>query len=197
MIQAFYRNLTMPHCRRMATAFAFAAGLISLPAVAQQAPQPGQQPAQPGQPAPRSEVFGDWTAICRARPDGSGENCVMGQTVSNQSDGGEARPLMQVVVGRLQETGGFGMRINIALAMGLTVPTGVSVGVDQNNPVQHPIQRCIPAGCEINIVLDQAQIAQFQRGVSGNITFQDFAGQPITLPFSLRGFTAAFNLVSS
>ena len=193
MLQAVYRNTPfVSHCRRLATALALASGLIGLPAAAQQAQQQPQQTA-PGQPASRSEVFGDWTTLCRARPDGSGENCVMGQTVSNQSDG-ESRPVMEVVIGRIQNTNTFGMRITLPL--GITLTGGAAIGVDQNAPQQHAFQRCIPSGCMIEFLLEQAQITQFQRGVSGNITFQDFSGQPITLPFSLRGFTAAFNLVS-
>ena len=193
MIQAFYRNsFSASRCRRLTAILGLAASLLGAPAAAQQAPQQPQQ-GQPGQPAPRSQVFGDWTTICRARPEG-GENCVMGQTVTNQSEG-EARPIMEVVVGRLQDGGGFGMRITLPL--GITLAGGATVGVDQNNPDQYAFQRCIPTGCQIDILLDEARVAQLQRGAQGSITFRDFSGQPVTLPFSLSGFTAAFNLVAS
>ena len=45
----------------------------------------------------------------------------------------------------------------------------------------------------MHIVLHEELLQSLKTGLVGRVTFQDAAGQPITVDFSLKGFTAALS----
>ncbi len=184
--------------RRLGAAALLALGALALAvptATAQQAqtqPQLPQQPgAQQGLPSDaRTQTHGDWTTVCRDNAQG-GENCIMVQGVTSNQSG---ERVMEVIVGRLRSSGQLGMVITLPLAISL--PPGATVGIDQAQPETYAFQRCLPTGCQIEMLLDETLIERMKRGSRGGVAFRDLSGQSITIPFSLTGFTAAFNVVA-
>lgn len=170
----------------LAPASVFAQQLQTQPGTPQQ-PGAGQQ----GLPSDaRTETHGDWTTVCRDRPEG-GENCIMVQGVTSNQSG---QRVMEVIVGRLRKSGQLGMVITLPL--GISLPPGATVGIDQAEPETYAFQRCLPTGCQIEMLLDDTIIERMKRGNRGGVAFRDLSGQSITIPFSLNGFTAAFNVVA-
>ena len=54
-------------------------------------------------------------------------------------------------------------------------------------------ERCLPDGCKFGLALEKDRLWTFKAGNAGRVVFQDAGGRNINVPFSLKGFTAAFN----
>ena len=65
--------------------------------------------------------------------------------------------------------------------------------VDANAPKALDLQTCDRTACYAETGLPAELVAAMQGGQKLNITFQNMQKQPVTLPMSLIGFTAAFD----
>lgn len=144
------------------------------------------QPAQP--PGPPPQVFGDWFLPCEPAPqEGSGPRCVLLQNVINQEN---QQPLMQVAVGFY---GRDRQRVVvIKLPLGVTLPPGIQMRIDESPAAAVPFQICRPDGCQAFIPLDEKLLAAMKAGIGGTVSFRDAGNRPVQLPVSLKGFTAGF-----
>ena len=175
-----------------------AAGLLLLAAAfvggAMQAQAQTQQaPAQPAQPAPGGEVFQDWTVRCDQNPSNAAAGgCFIYQNVVNKEN---QKAVMHIAIGYLSSD--QTPAAVITLPLGIRLPPGVAVQIDENQPNRVPIERCLPEGCKVQFRLDAAQVSSFKAGIAGKLTFQDAGGRAVAIPFSLKGFTAALNAIGS
>ncbi len=81
----------------------------------------------------------------------------------------------------------------ISLPIGVRLPPGISLWADDRKPWKFPFERCTPDGCQVRALLHEELLQSLKTGLVGRVTFQDAAGQPITVDFSLKGFTAALS----
>ena len=66
--------------------------------------------------------------------------------------------------------------------------------IDDGEPKRYPFSVCLPDGCQAHILIDDAMMAAFKKGVEGSVAFlRPPERRPIKVPFSLKGFTAAVN----
>ena len=133
------------------------------------------------------EVFQDWRVRCAEDPPNvaAGGCFIFQSVVSNETK----QPVMQIAIGFLPE--GDAPAVVITLPLGIRVAPGVLLQIDENEAVKLPFERCLPEGCKVQFRLDQQNMAAFKAGVAGKLAFQNGAGRNVTLPFSLKGFTAA------
>lgn len=134
------------------------------------------------------QVYKDWTVRCQPDPQNAAKDgCFIFQSVvDNQSK----KPIMAVAVGYLVSDKGPAAVFTVPL--GIRLPPGVQVQIDQNQSLKLPVERCMPDGCRIQFRLADTHIAAFKAGSGGTLTFQDVTGRNVAIPFSLSGFTAAF-----
>jgi invasion protein IalB len=75
----------------------------------------------------------------------------------------------------------------------------VIVKVDGGEELPGRIERCERRGCQVELLLDPKALAVLKNGREANVLFHiyDEQGVPkvVGVPFSLLGFTAAFNEV--
>lgn len=148
-------------------------------------------PAQSTTPAPDGATtvatHADWTVRCGANPQTQEEVCYMVQQVTSNDTG---RAVLQVAIGK------FGPDKRdvalVTLPLGVRLPPGIAIEVTGQEQRKRPFERCLRVGCQAQLALDAATIAEFKAGLDGRILFQDATGRTIALPFSLKGFTAAF-----
>ena len=165
---------------RGALAAALAAALIGPPGDARAQAQDGQ-------------VFQDWTVRCDENPgNAAAGGCYILQNVVNKET---QQPVMQFAIGRLKSDGSPVAVITVPL--GIRLPPGVAMQIDQQAPERMPVERCLPEGCKIQFRLSPEQIAAFKAGAGGQLTFQDVTGRSVPIPFSLKGFTAAIGALGS
>jgi len=133
--------------------------------------------------------FRDWTLRC-LQAEGQ-RRCEMIQAVEDPEDG---EPVLAMVVTR--EPGGARALAWIVLPLGLLLPPGVGLRVDQGETLRLPVRHCEPGGCLVPWELEQATLAALRGGVTLEVQAYDIDEQPVAIPVSLLGFTAAFEALS-
>jgi len=146
---------------------------------------------QPGQDA-KLERFQDWTVRCEARADqNNGEElCEMIQQVTIEETG---ETVMEVAVGFVPDRA---MPIALfTVPLGIRIPPGLQLRVDQNEAVRIEVELCGPDGCFASMSFDEPMLQQFRAGTGGTVQIRDPRGQSYDLPISMMGFTAALNRI--
>jgi invasion protein IalB len=165
---------------------------ISVAGLALSAPAAAQQPEQP-EPGPQmsdrvlKETHGAWEIHCVEGTDA----CVM-QQFGNTQDGKRA---MLVMVERLAGVEAQGQPVPAAMTvltpMGVWIPYGVRLKVDQGEVMPMPLMRCLGENCFARAPLRQQDVEMFKRGSQAKFEFVLTDG--VLVDLSLNGFTAAYN----
>jgi invasion protein IalB len=202
-------DLTLRRFSSLRAAFApwLLAGLLSLhapaPALAQasqapsgqapsgQAPQSAAPQPQTGAPPPGKhdgQQFQNWTLHCK-QAEGNSEYCEMHQRVVNK----KGERVLLAVVGRVKDFNDPGMLI--LLPLGIALPPGVFLQIDNGQRQPLEIKLCERQGCRIEMLLKPELLAQLKAGTKATITFYIYDQQgkqpQIDVPVSLLGFSAA------
>ena len=131
--------------------------------------------------------FKDWTVRCEAATDDKPRKCLIFQRLLLKE---QQKRLLDVAVGYLLDDKPAAFFV---LPLGVSLPGGVSVTVDDGQPVRLRYERCDGAGCVAPLALGQELIAALKGGRWARVAFFDPSGQEISVPVSLLGFTAGFN----
>jgi invasion protein IalB len=149
-----------------------------------QVPAAGQQQAQNQVLA---ATHGDWEIHCL---EGT-ETCAM-QQVGETAEGERA---LLVTVQRLAGVTAEGREVPAAITVntpvGVLIPYGVRVRVDEGNVAEVPLLRCLPDSCAARAPMADEAIAELKRG--SNATFAYFLQEEVLVEISLNGFTAAYD----
>jgi len=157
------------------------------PALAQATEAPESAEPEPG---PRDGLeFQDWRLRCEAATEQRPEFCEMHQRVVNQ----EGERVMLAVVGRLPNIDTPGLLF--VLPLGISLPPGAFLRIDQGEEEQVPVERCERQGCRIELLLDDELLARLKAGTRATVSFHVYDGQGqrprVDVPVSLLGFSAA------
>lgn len=82
--------------------------------------------------------------------------------------------------------------IMIQLPVGLFLPAGVTVQVDEGKPQQIVLQTCDLKGCYAGSPLSEETIAAMKAGKRFAVSFQNAGKENITIPFGLSNFAEAY-----
>jgi len=137
----------------------------------------------------------DWTVRCKMASQqafGSGDICEMYQQVDEQES---QQTVLEIVIGYPSE--GEQPVALFFLPLGIRLPPGVELRVDENEPVRFPIQLCSRNGCRADIELTSALVTQMRAGSEAVLVIADPQGRGVGLPLSLQGFSAALDDVQS
>ena len=158
--------------RLFASVFALVAFHVATPSAA--APTDGQQ-------------FKDWVAAC-PEVEGAGEvRCFIFQNLAVRESN---QPVLSIRIGYVR--GSEQPAALMTVPLGVFLPVGMEIRVDESEPTRIAYQVCNQGGCIAALPMDDARIAAFKAGQKANISFQDGRRQPVTVPVSLSGFTAGF-----
>jgi invasion protein IalB len=161
---------------------------------------PQQQEAPQGQSAPAEQTiserqFQDWMVRCGRRDEQGAEFCEMHQ----QRIDSEERTIMLVAVGQVPGTSDLGLLI--ILPLGILLPAGVTLQVDDGAEVPLQVDRCERQGCRIEMLLEPELMNRLKSGREAKVFFEahDPQGerQRLGVPISLLGFTAALNEIAA
>lgn len=144
----------------------------------------------PAQALEEGQRFQDWTVGCEQLPGMDRERCFIYQTVVNQDND---EPVLQMAIGYLPLDDGQEQPAGLlTLPLGVALPPGIGLRVDEGEPSRLQYERCVPTGCIAGFPLTDQLIGQFKRGLQAEIRVHDGV-RPISLPISLKGFTAGFD----
>jgi invasion protein IalB len=114
--------------------------------------------------------------------------CQIVQTLTEKS---ADKPVLQVAIGYLPEQD---MPVaSFVLPLGVFLPAGLQLRVDEGKSGRVPFVSCDPVGCHAGVELDAEFLASMKQGNQLNVTFGTPNRQGVTAPVSLQGFTAALD----
>lgn len=144
------------------------------------------------------EVFSDWQRECVRLPEGAegSDPCRMAQIITDA----EQKPVGKIAVGRQPEGSQAVASAELALPLdlGILLPQGLSVGVDQGLTKQYDFYMCMQSGCIARLLFTQEDVLAFKAGETMNLSLVAFLppdrqATRIQIPVSLKGFTAAYD----
>ncbi len=81
------------------------------------------------------------------------------------------------------------------LPLGLNLPVGAKLQVDDGKVVDLPIQTCENRGCYASAPVSAELLATLKSGKQLKISFQNMAKETISIPMPLNDFAAAYDKI--
>jgi len=132
------------------------------------------------------EVFQDWRAKCVTTENSAKPSCHIFQDLIQKESG---KRVLHMAIGQLPDK--QSVAVIITLPLGISLPPGLNVRVDKHDARQIPLQSCFANGCQAAFELDAQWKAQLTKGNAAEVIFYNLKGQPIGIPVSLKGISAA------
>jgi invasion protein IalB len=133
--------------------------------------------------------FKDWTIRCEQykRPKGKDfEQCHIFQDWKHKE---QKLRILHMAVAYPPNSPGRAVAV-LTMPLGIYLPGGVKIKIDEGELRDLVVERCEPVGCKAGFPVDPGVLAELKKGVKAYVTFQDMRRKPVTVPVSLRGFTA-------
>ena len=147
----------------------------------------GFSAAATAQGAVRS-VHGDWQIRCDTPPGSQSEQCALIQSVT-----AEDRPNVGITVIVLKTSDQKSRLMRVVAPLGVLLPSGLGLKVDDVDIGRAGFVRCLPNGCIAEVVMDDALIKRLREGqVSTFIIFQT-PEEGIGFPMGLKGFGEGYD----
>jgi invasion protein IalB len=162
------------------------AGLAAAPAPLAAQSAAGQGEAGGDRAETETRQFEDWTLRRRPATAAQPRVCRMLQQAVSE-DGG--KPMLRFMVGRFGPEKILGAVIVVPI--GVRLPPGLSLQVDERPLHGYPFERCDPRSCQARAILDGELLEELKAGLTGQVKFHNAAGQELAVPISLKGFSAA------
>lgn len=150
------------------------------------------QPAAAAAAEPTAQDFDDWRLVCETVD--KEKRCRAFQRLSIKQ--GEKTQVMLIASIGYVDDGKAGRvpTLRLSTPLGVVLPAGLAVNVDQGEKENLPFHICLLDGCMTEIGLSDKGISDMKKGRKMNVTYRA-AGikQPVAVQISLKGFTAAYN----
>jgi len=178
------------------------------PAQAQQQPaQPGQ-PAAPGQPAQAAPsagqqqvqlIYSAWTKFCLKGQPGQPVDPNAKQVCFTGKEARLESGLMVVAAVLIEPEGQDTKILQVTLPLGMELPHGTRVTIDQNQPMTAPFQVCGQRGCMSNYPANAELISKLKSGQALYVQAIQWPideknpRPPLTVPLALNDFAKAYD----
>lgn len=147
--------------------------LASMPAVAQ-----GQV----------KSTSGDWQMRCESPPGARNEQCALVQSVA-----AEDRPNINLVVIVLKTADGKSRLLRVLAPLGVLLPAGLGLKIDQADVGRAGFVRCTANGCVAEVMMDDDLIEKLRKGSAATFIVFQTPEEGIGIPVSLKGFGPGFD----
>ena len=142
-------------------------------------------PAQ-GEPPVRS-VHDAWKVRCDTPAGAQGEQCVLMQFVT-----AEDRENVGLTVIVLKTADQKARIMRILAPLGVLLPSGLGLKIDEADIGRAGFVRCLPNGCVAEVILEDQLLTQLQSGSTATFIIFQTPEEGIGIPISLAGFTPGF-----
>ena len=147
----------------------------------------GLTQAASAQGAVRS-VHGDWQIRCDTPPGAQGEQCALMQSVT-----AEDRANIGLTVIVLKTADNKARLMRVVAPMGVLLPSGLGLKIDQEDVGRAGFVRCLPNGCVAEVVMDQTLVKQLRSGQTATFIIFQTPEEGIGIPMSLKGFGEGYD----
>ena len=147
----------------------------------------GLTQAASAQGAVRS-VHGDWQIRCDTPPGAQAEQCALIQSVvaEDRSNAG-----LTVIVLKTADQKSRLMRV--VAPLGVLLPSGLGLKIDQADIGRAGFVRCLPNGCIAEVIMDDELIKKLRSGKSATFIIFQTPEEGIGFPMSLAGFGEGYD----
>jgi len=133
-------------------------------------------------------VHGDWQIRCDTPPGAQNEQCALMQSVT-----AEDRPNVGLTVIVLKTTDQKNRLMRVVAPLGVLLPSGLGLKIDNNDVGRAGFVRCLPNGCIAEVVMDDKLIDQMRNGQTSTFIIFQTPEEGIGFPMSLKGFGEGFD----
>ena len=128
--------------------------------------------------------YGDWEMRCETPPGAQREQCALVQSVA-----AEDRPNVTLVVVVLRTADGKSKLLRVIAPLGVLLPSGLGLKVDQNDVGRAGFVRCMPtSGCVAEVVMDDKLLDQLKTGQMATFVIFLTPEEGVGIPLTLNGF---------
>jgi len=132
-------------------------------------------------------AFGDWQLRCETPAGAKVEQCALLQSV--QADD---KPNVTLVVIVLKTADGKSRLLRVIAPLGVLLPAGLGLKIDQNDVGRAGFVRCLPTGCVAEVIMDDELLGKLRSGTAATFIVFQTPEEGIGIPVSLNGFVKAF-----
>ena len=133
-------------------------------------------------------VHADWQIRCDTPPGAQGEQCALIQSVTAED---RANVGLTVIVLKTADNKSRLMRI--VAPMGVLLPSGLGLKIDNEDVGRAGFVRCLPNGCVAEVVMDQNLVKQLRSGQTATFIIFQTPEEGIGFPMSLKGFGEGYD----
>ncbi len=131
---------------------------------------------------------GDWQMRCESPPGARTEQCALVQSVA-----AEDRPNINLVVIVLKTADGKSRLLRVLAPLGVLLPAGLGLKIDQVDVGRAGFVRCTNNGCVAEVMMDDDLIAKLRKGNAATFIVFQTPEEGIGIPVSLKGFGPGFD----
>ncbi len=133
-------------------------------------------------------VHDDWQIRCENPPGAQNEQCALFQSVVAED---RANVGLTVLVLKTADQKSRLMRIQAPL--GVLLPAGLGLKIDNVDVGRAGFVRCLPRGCYAEVVMDDELVKKLRNGTSATFFIFQTPEEGIGFPVSLKGFGAGYD----
>jgi invasion protein IalB len=133
-------------------------------------------------------VHGDWQIRCETPAGAQNEQCALFQSVVSED---QANVGITVLVLKTMDQKSRLMRVMAPL--GVLLPAGLGLKVDNQDVGRAGFVRCVPRGCIAEVVMDDALVNKLRTGQTATFFIFQTPEQGIGFPLGLKGFGEGFD----
>ena len=147
-------------------------------------------------------VFGDWELRCDQAPQPQvpgvtqpatpREQCILYQNIADEKDDALS---LRISISKVSDPKTPGQRRPVLLVvarLGVLLPRGLALRIDQTEIGSTGFVRCIPEGCVAQVDMDDALIEKFRKGQTATFIIALTPDEQRGLPLALDGFDKGY-----
>jgi invasion protein IalB len=134
------------------------------------------------------KTFDDWQLRCETPAGAKAEQCALVQYLA-----AEDRPNLSLVVIVLKTADNRGYLLRVVAPLGVLLPSGLGLKIDQTDIGRAGFVRCLTTGCVAEVVMDNGLITQFKNGSKATFIVFQTPEEGVGIPLSMKGFANGFD----
>ena len=132
-------------------------------------------------------TFEDWQLRCETPAGAKAEQCALVQYVA-----AEDRPNLTLVVIVLKTADNRGYLLRVVAPLGVLLPSGLGLKIDQTDIGRASFVRCLTTGCVAEVVMDEGLIRSLRSGAQATFIVFQTPEEGVGIPVSMKGFGTGF-----
>jgi invasion protein IalB len=132
--------------------------------------------------------YGDWEMRCETPPGAPREQCALIQRIEDKD-----RPNVNLVVIVLKTADGKSRLLRVVAPLGVLLPSGLGLKIDQADVGRAGFVRCLPTGCVAEVMMEDKLIEQLKGGSTATFIIFQTPEEGIGIPLTLTGFKDGFD----